>query len=250
MRITCLFLALMTALWSAATTVRADAPVTVFAAASLRGALDDVAQKFDGDVVISYGGSGSLARQAALGAPADVIILAHPRWMDWLEQRSVVSNRADILGNALVVIGPDGAPPMSEPLGDQLQNRLGPDRLAMGHARAVPAGLYAAEWLNSVGLWSDLRTRLAETENVRLAMTLVARGETPLGVVYKSDANADPTVSVVYSVPENSHAPIRYPAAALTPAGLPFLTYVQSPTARALFADAGFALLSEDGVKE
>jgi molybdate transport system substrate-binding protein len=219
--------------------------VTVFAAASLRGALDDAAELYDGPVRLSYGGSGTLARQIASGAPADVVILANADWMDWLEGKSLLlpGSRLDLLHNALVVIAPVGTAPLADATG--LRDRLGDARLAMGQRDAVPAGSYAREWLQAAGLWSALETKLAETDNVRAALALVARGETPFGIVYRTDALAEPKVAVVFDIPDDQHSPITYPAAAVTDAGRAFLAHLDSASARQIFATYGFRPATE-----
>lgn len=213
--------------------------VTVFAAASLGDVLQDIAQEYDGDVAFSFGGSGVMARQVAAGAPADLVILANPDWMQWLVSQGVVEpNTPIVVGrNALVVIGPKGSAPL-EP--SQILTRLAGNRLAMGQRDAVPAGKYAQAWLQSAGLWQALEMQLAETDNVRAALALVARGETPLGIVYATDAMAEPRVENVYNVPLDQHPPILYPAAPLTPAGADFLTNLTGDAAIAIFASHGF----------
>lgn len=216
-------------------------PVTVFAAASLRGALDEVATGFGAPVSLSFGGSGTMARQIAAGAPADVVILANVEWMDWLEQRALVSAgaRIDLLRNRLVVIAPaDDARPVDPA---DLAQALKGNRLAMGQRDAVPAGIYARQWLEATGQWDGLMAQLAETDNVRAALALVARGDAPLGIVYRTDAQAEAQVRVVHVIPDDTHAPITYPAAALTPAGAVFLSHLQSPESRDIFAGFGFA---------
>lgn len=194
----------------------AEAKLRIFAAASLKGALDAALVDWSGaPVVVSYGGSAAQARQVAMGAPADLVILAHPEWMDWLAEENAVdgASRRDLLGNRLVVVAPADRARMLDGAAD-LAARLGPrDRIAMGAHRAVPAGQYARQWLQGAGMWEALRPRLAETENVRAALALVALGEAPLGVVYATDALAEPRVRVVYEVPAAAHDPIRYPAA-------------------------------------
>lgn len=217
-----------------------DEPVTVFAAASLRGALDAVADTFDGDVILSYGGSGTMARQVAAGAPADVIVLASPDWMNWLQDRGVAKAEAriDLLGNALVLIAPAASTQNVDPR-DVLAS-LGENRLAIGQREAVPAGTYAREWLEKTGQWNAVEPQLAETDNVRAALALVARGDAPLGLVYRTDALAETDVRVVFEVPEDQHSPIVYPAAWLSEAGLGFMTHLQSPEAQEIFDRFGF----------
>ncbi|WP_370402227.1 molybdate ABC transporter substrate-binding protein [Sulfitobacter sp. JB4-11] len=232
----------MTALWGAASAGLADTPrVTVFAAASLRGVLEDVAADHDIPLSLSFGGSGAMARQIAAGAPADLAILASKDWMAWLVSQGVVAPDAPqpVAGNALVLIGAKGAPAMADPA--TLKDRLGGGRLAMGQRDAVPAGVYARQWLEYAGLWPGIETHLAETDNVRAALALVARGDAPLGIVYASDATAEPRVSVVYEIPGHAHDPVTYPAAALTPAGERLLAHLLTPAVQGRFAAHGFA---------
>lgn len=223
-----------------ASSLRAQAPsVTVFAAASLRGALDELATGYGGDVVLSYGGSGTMARQVAAGAPADAVILAHVRWMDWLAINADLraGARRDVATNQLVLIGPDDI----QASGSEVLPLLGPEgRLAMGQRDAVPAGIYAREWLQNTGQWDTIVDRLAETDNVRAALALVAGGQAPVGVVYASDVQAAVGVHVLAHIPPGTHSPITYPAAALSPAGQAFLDYLGTPASQAIFAAHGF----------
>lgn len=223
-----------------AVAVAQSAPVTVFAAASLRGALDAVASAYDAKTSLSFGGSGTIARQVAAGAPADLVILASPDWMDWLQTRGLIVADAPVnfLTNSLAVIAPANSTVDPDPA--NLAATLGTGRLAMGQRDAVPAGVYAREWLEATGQWDALMPKLAETDNVRAALALVASGETPLGIVYRTDALADPDVRVVYAIPDDQHSPITYPAAALTPAGAAFLEYLQTPESLEIFARHGF----------
>lgn len=219
--------------------------VTVFAAASLRGALDEVARGYGGDVALSFGGSGTMARQIDAGAPADVVLLAAPVWMTWLRDRGAIEADAvvDLLGNSLVLIAPAGSDVAPDPT--DLAGALGDARLAMGQRDAVPAGIYAREWLEVTGQWEAITPHLAETDNVRSALALVARAETPLGVVYRTDALAEPQVRILYDIPQETHSPITYPAAALTDSGAAFMAHLQSDDARAVFARHGFKPLPE-----
>jgi molybdate transport system substrate-binding protein len=218
----------------------AERAVTVFAAASLGGALDEIAQSFSTPTKLAYGGSGAMARQIAAGAPADLVVLANPVWMEWLADQGAIERDASMLvaGNALVLIAPSGAQRLEDVslLPDQLANA----RLAMGQRDAVPAGVYARQWLQNAVLWQALSTRLAETDNVRAALALVARGDAPFGVVYASDAHLEPRVEVHYRIPQDAHDPILYPAAALTPEGAAFLEHLTTPAAGDIFAAYGF----------
>jgi molybdate transport system substrate-binding protein len=230
---------------------RADAPVTIFAAASLGGALEAALDGVETEVRVSYGGSGTMARQVAQGAPADLVILANKDWMDWLEARGllVADSRRDLLGNRLVLVGPDGAAPLESVDAKTLSDRLAGGRLAVGHTEAVPAGIYAKEWMQAAGLWPALRAQLAETENVRAALALVSRAEVPLGVVYASDAQADPGVTVLAEIDADLHAPIVYPLALVagrdTDAAQTILTHLQGAKAAAAFKRHGFAVLGD-----
>ncbi|MEP3440036.1 MAG: molybdate ABC transporter substrate-binding protein [Sulfitobacter sp.] len=217
--------------------------MTVFAAASLRGALDEVAQSYGAPVTLSYAGSGTLARQIAAGAPADVIVLAHGDWAMWLQARGLLleDTLADVAGGQLVLIGPAGAEPFEVSDAAALREALKGGRLAIGQRDGVPAGTYARDWLQHLGAWDDLQPHLAETDNVRAALALVAVGAAPLAVVYASDAQAEPRVASLYAIPPQTHAPIRYPAAALTEAGRVFVSLLQSPQAAETFARHGFA---------
>lgn len=220
--------------------------ITVFAAASLKNALDEVAEAYSGDVVVSYGGSGLLARQVAQGAPVDVVLLANSAWMDWLQERDVieVSSRLDLLGNTLVLVAPQGAEKFAEISAANILKRLEGGRLAVGQTKGVPAGIYARQWLENKGFWSMLQPYLAETENVRAALALVSRGEAPLGVVYGSDAMADPGVAIVYQIPSDQHDRITYPVASVAGGdGISFMEYLQSKQSLEIFSKHGFAPL-------
>ena len=182
-----------------------------------------------------------MARQVAAGAPADVVLLANTDWMDWLADQGIIAaEEAQIIArNHLVLIAPKGTASLSHPA--DLPARLGPTgRLAMGQRDAVPAGSYARDWLTHEGLWKGLQSQLAETDNVRAALALVARGDTPFGVVYASDAHAEADVQVVFEVPADTHAPITYPAAALTPAGADLLAFLTTEKAQAILEGHGF----------
>lgn len=216
-------------------------PVRVFAAASLQGPLDRVAADWDGAVTISYGGSGAIARQISQGAPADVVILANPDWADWLLAGGhITRSPRPLLSNSLVIIGPAGAAPLDTPSSTEILARLDGGRLAMGQHQSVPAGIYAQAWMAQTGLWDVLRPHLAETENVRAALALVSRRETPLGIVYRSDAQASDAVAVVHTIPQDAHPPILYPGLALNDLGEAFLDHVTAR--RDDFVAAGFDL--------
>ena len=217
--------------------------VSVFAAASLQTALDkagDVYEEATGDRVrVTYAGTATLARQIALGAPADLFISANGDWMDWLAGEVPLQARAELLGNRLVLVAPAHARSVAL---EDLPAALGDGRLAIGLTASVPAGIYGRQALEALGLWEALHARLAQTDNVRIALALVARGEAPFGVVYATDAMAEPAVTVVAEFPAGSHDPITYPAALVTddPAAAAFLDWLQGAEASAIFAEHGF----------
>ena len=246
---------LLIAVSLASTTARAqdDAGLTVFAAASLKEALDDAAAAYRKQtgvpVRVSYAASSALARQIEQGAPADVFFSADLEWMDYLQQRNRldVATRRSLLGNRLVLIAPKASRAqvdLKRPA--TLLAALGDGRLAVGQTRTVPAGKYAKASLESLSLWNGVRPRLAESESVRAALMLVARGATPLGIVYASDAKAEPGVRVVATFPEDSHPPIVYPVAALRGAraaqAARFVQWLASPAAHSLLTKRGFAV--------
>lgn len=217
--------------------------VTIFAAASLKTALDELQSALPEGAAIAYGGSAAMARQIVQGAQADIVILAHPDWMDWAEGQGALASasRCDLLGNELVVAGPALAEDFTPASAEQIIDRLAGGRLAIGNLRSVPAGQYARDWLQGAGWLEALRPHLAQVGNVRLALALVARGEVPLGVIYRSDVVAEPRVRALYTVPSGSHDPIRYPIA-LTQVARPGAKAVmqQIIEARGIFERAGF----------
>ncbi|QDC09048.1 molybdate ABC transporter substrate-binding protein [Oceanicola sp. D3] len=214
-------------------------PVTVFAAASLKGAMDEVVAAWGGEARISYAGSSALARQIEAGAPADVFISANPDWLDWLEAQGVALERADLLSNSMVLVS------RADDLRVGIDQLKGDDRVAMALVEAVPAGIYGKAALESLALWESVGPRVVQADNVRAALALVALGEAPLGLVYATDALAEPGVAVVATFPEGSHPPIRYPVAALTEAGAPVMAFLQGAEAAEIFARHGFGLVSE-----
>jgi molybdate transport system substrate-binding protein len=196
--------------------------LTVLAAASTVEAVEEALGRFraahDQQIQASYASSSALARQIEYGAPADIFISANTRWMDYLAEQGHVAAalRRDLLTNELVWIAPDDgapAPASLDALGTQLGARLGAGRLAVGDPDHVPAGMYARQALETLGLWDVVRDRLAPAQNVRVALMLVARGEAPLGIVYRTDATAAAGVRIIDALPAASHAPIVYPIA-------------------------------------
>lgn len=231
------------------------ADVTVFAAASLTDALNEIGatyrQKTGHTAAFSFAASSVLARQIANSQGADVFISADIEWMDYLDQRGLLApgTRKDLLGNHLVLISPaDSKLQLVIAPGFDILGPLHGGRLALADPESVPAGKYAKAALTAFGVWTAVSAHLAPAENVRVALAYVARGETPLGVVYTTDARAEPRVRVVGTFPDNTHPPIVYPVA-LTKEAKPrsreFLDYLESPAPAAVFRKAGFIVLSE-----
>ena len=230
-------------------------PVLVFAAASLKNALDDINAQYARDThkpaaAISYAASSTLAKQAEAGAPADIFISADLDWMDYLAKKNLIKSetRKTLLGNALVLVAPkSNATNVDIKPGFPLASLLHGGKLAMADTRAVPAGKYGQAALESLGVWSQVSGSIAQAENVRAALALVARGEAPYGIVYATDAASEPGVAIAGTFPENSHPPIVYPAALLKDSSNPdaaaFLAYMESAKAKPLFEKQGFTVL-------
>jgi molybdate transport system substrate-binding protein len=229
------------------------APVTVFAAASLKNVMDDIGAaylaKTRASVRFSYAASSALARQIEQGAPADVFISADSQWMDYVAQRHLIdaASRRDLLTNHLALIAPaDSKIRLRIAPGMPLAAALGDGRLAVA-GPDVPAGKYATAALTQLGVWGSVRNRLAAGESVRAALAFVARGEAPLGVVYDTDAKVEPKVRIVGLFPDDSHPPIVYPealvGAAPSPAARAFLGYLGGREAAAVFRKYGFVVL-------
>ncbi|WP_076661078.1 molybdate ABC transporter substrate-binding protein [Yoonia rosea] len=231
------------------TAAAARADVLIFAAASLKEPVDRIAAQFD-DVVVSYGGSGTMARQVSFGAPADIVLLANTDWMDVLVAGDHVQAESvfDFASNRLVMIGPEGAGPV--PLtSEAILDALEAGRMAVGLTQAVPAGIYAKAALQSLGLWEAIEDKLAEVDNVRAALALVARGQAPLGIVYQSDTRITQDVAQVALFPADSHPPIRYVAALTNNADIAaqdVLTYLRGPQGQTILAEAGLLPPADD----
>lgn len=232
------------------------APLTVFAAASLKESMDEAAAAYEKStgqpVRVSYAASSALARQIEQGAPADVFLSADLDWMDYLQQRKLIDpkSRRSLLSNTLALIAPatGNTTPIALHPGVDLLPRLGKDgRLALALTSSVPAGKYAKDAFTSLGIWKTLAPRVAEAENVRAALMLVARSEAPLGVVYGSDARAEPGVRVVATFPENTHPPVVYPVARIAaskhPQALAFTQWLGTLPATNIFRRHGFKVL-------
>lgn len=226
----------------------ARAEVTVFAAASLKEPLDQLAADF-GDVTVSYGGSGTLARQIMLGAPADIVVSANEDWIAFLVEGGHVQEEGvvTLASNRLVLIGGVDTPDLALEA-NAIEAAIGDGRIAIGLVEAVPAGIYAQAAMQNLNIWERFADRLAEVDNVRAALALVARGEAPLGVVYTTDVRASAAVRVLTTFPADSHPPIRYVAAQVSgaPEAATFLATLVGAEGRAAFADAGFLPPSVD----
>ena len=233
-----------------------DKSITVFAAASMKNALDDVDAAFTKrsgvKVVASYDASSALMKQIEGGAPADVFVSADLKWMDYGSQKKLIKDdtRVNLLGNTLVLIAPKDAKidHVTIAPGFDLAKLAGDGRIATGDVKAVPVGLYAQAALEKLGVWSSVEPKMAMTANVRAALVLVARGEAPLGIVYSTDAKVESGVKVVGVFPDNSHDPIIYPVAATTgakPEATPYLAFLRSQAAKAIFESYGFTVLAK-----
>ncbi len=229
----------------------------VFAAASLKPALDEIDALPETRAIVTvigvFAASSTLARQIEAGAQADVFIPADTDWMDHLAAAGLIdeASRLDLLGNELVLVAPaEAVPALRIAPGFALRAALGDGRLAIAEPHAVPAGRYARAALERLAVWSDVADRLVTTDNVRGALTLAARGEVPLAIVYRSDATGEPAVRVVDAFPASSHAPIVYPLAILrgrdSPAIRAYVRRLRSDTARGVFARHGFRPLAAD----
>jgi molybdate transport system substrate-binding protein len=231
-----------------------DKSVTVFAAASMKNALDDVdtafTKKTGVKVVASYDASSALMKQIEAGAPADAFVSADLKWMDYGSQKKLIKDdtRANLLGNQLVLIAPRDSKIDNVAIkpGFDLAKLAGDGRIATGDVKAVPVGLYAQAALQKLGVWDSVEPKMAMTQNVRAALTLVARGEAPLGIVYSTDAKVEPGVKVVATFPEDSHDPIIYPIAATTtakPDVTAYLVFLRSAAAKTILENYGFSVL-------
>ena len=229
--------------------------VTVFAAASLKTALDEVSAAWTvqtgKQTANSYAASSALARQIEAGAPADLFISADLDWMRYLSERKLIASGTEVrlLGNRLVLVAPAGAQAsLTIAPGFDLAGLLGGGRLAICDVKSVPAGKYARAALENLGVWASVANSLAQAENVRAALKLVATGEAPAGIVYQTDAQAEPMVRVLGTFPAGSHPEIVYPAARVATSANPdaaaFLAFLQSPAALEIFRRQGFIILA------
>jgi molybdate transport system substrate-binding protein len=227
--------------------------VLVFAAASLKNALDAAAHQFEGSggapVKISYAASSALAKQIEGGAPADIFISADLAWMDYVQKKGLIQpqTRKDLLGNRLVLVAPAGSGVKIDiKPGFDLVGLLHGGRLAMADPASVPAGKYGKAALEKLGIWNAVEPHVAGAENVRAALLFVDRKETPLGIVYATDAASDPRVEIAGTFPEATHPPIIYPVALVAssknPEAAKFLAFLESPKARPVFEKQGFTV--------
>jgi molybdate transport system substrate-binding protein len=229
--------------------------MVVFAAASLKNALDAINAQWQKDAgkkaTISYAASSALAKQMEQGAPAQMFISADLDWMDYVEKKGLIKpeTRSNLLGNRIVLVAPkDKAQPVDIKPGFDLAKVLGDGRLAMANVDSVPAGKYGKAALEKLGVWASVSTKLAQAENVRAALLLVSRGEAPAGIVYQTDAASDRGVTIIGTFPEDTHPPIIYPIAltanATHPDAAALLAYIRSDKARPLFEAQGFTVLN------
>ncbi|OEF23209.1 molybdate ABC transporter substrate-binding protein [Vibrio rumoiensis] len=237
---------------SSSNAISADT-IHVYAASSMTNVLDELGAAFKkqtGDEVVSvYAGSSTLARQIEQGAPADVFISANPKWMDYLQNQGITTKDQviNLVGNNLVLIGSGNENNAQVNAGtfEELPQLLGEQRLAIGETSSVPAGMYAKESLENMGLWKVLQHKTAPSNNVRLTLSLVERGEAPFGIVYKTDALMSQKVTIVQTFPESTHSPIIYPATTLNDkeASKAFFEFLTSQEASQTFIKYGFTPL-------
>lgn len=228
--------------------------LTVFAAASLKNALDDINSAFTErtkiKVAVSYAATSALVKQIEQGAPADVFLSADVRWMDYGVEKKLVQadSRTNLLGNKLVLVAPKGSKLQNLQIakGFDIAKLAGDGRIAVADVKAVPAGRYAKDALESLGSWAAAEPKLAMAENVRAALALVSRNEAPLGIVYETDAKVDPGVKMIATFPDGPHEPVTYPVAltaSTNKAALQYLSFLRSVAAKTIFEKYGFTFL-------
>lgn len=231
-----------------------DKSLTVFAAASMKNALDDIGAAYAATtgvrIVASYAASSALAKQIEQGAPADIFASADTDWMDYAAGKKTISepSRVNLLGNSLVLIAPKDSKLDKVAIGPgfDLSKLAGDGRIATGDVKAVPSGKYARAALEKLGAWRAAEPKFAMAESVRAALALVARGEAPLGIVYSTDAKIEPGVRIVGTFPADSHPAIIYPVAATAtakPEAAAYLTFLRSSAAKTIFEKYGFVFL-------
>ncbi|WP_213288260.1 molybdate ABC transporter substrate-binding protein [Bradyrhizobium sp. sGM-13] len=228
--------------------------LTVFAAASMKNALDEIdaayAAKTGIKITVSYAASSALARQIEQGAPADIFISADTDWMDYAIGKKTINepSRVNLLGNSIVLIAPKDSKIDHVNIGPgfDLAKLAGDGRMATGDVKSVPAGKYAKAALEKLGAWQAAEPKFAMAVDVRAALTLVARGEAALGIVYSTDAKVEPGVKIIGTFPADSHSTIIYPVAATTtakPEASDYLVFLRSTAAKAIFEKYGFKFL-------
>lgn len=230
--------------------------VLVFAAASLKNALDDTVAAFENsggaNIKVSYGSSGALAKQIDNGAPADIFISADPNWMNDVQKNNAIKTetRFDFLGNVLVMVEPvDSTTRVDIKPGFPLATMLGDNKLAMANPDSVPAGMYGKAALQKLGVWDAVQPKVAGAEDVRAALLYVERKEAPFGIVYQTDAAADKGVKIAGIFPRDTYPPIIYPAAIVAssknPDAAKFFAFMKSDAAKPFFTKQGFTILSK-----
>lgn len=245
--VTLVTLALTTSLSS--THLLAAEKLRVYAASSMTNAVNLLVEEFEKnhtvDVIPVYASTSSLVRQIERGAPADIFISANEKWMTHLVDRKYVSsdNVTNLCENELVLIAPkDSSVSLDLSQGEQWTKLLTNERLAVGNTMSVPAGIYAKEALETLGVWDDVKTRLAPSNNVRMALALVERSEAKLGIVYKTDALLSKEVNLVETFPSDLHTPIRYPVAKMSDKVIAeeFYTFLDTEKAKDILNSFGF----------
>jgi molybdate transport system substrate-binding protein len=230
--------------------------VVVFAAASLKNALDDAVTGYKTatgkTVTVSYGGSSALAKQIEAAAPADIFFSADLAWMKDLHDKNltVPATEKSLLGNEIVLVAPkDSTAAITVAPGFDLAGLLGSDgHLAMANVDSVPAGKYGKAALTKLGVWDAVSSKVVQADDVRAALAFVTSGEAPAGIVYATDAAAEPGVKVIATFPADSHPPIVYPvaliAASTNPDAKAFLDYIESDAAKPAFTKQGFTFVT------
>jgi molybdate transport system substrate-binding protein len=254
-RLSTVLLALVLACgWAAPPAHAGDKVLTVFAAASMKNALDEIdaayAAKTGVKVSVSYAASSTLAKQIEQGAPADIFVSADTDWMDYATSKKTINeaSRVNLLGNSIVLIAPKDSRIDTVAIGPgfDLAKLAGDGKIATGDVKSVPVGKYAKAALEKLGAWQAAEAKFAMADSVRAALTLVARGEAALGIVYATDAKVEPGVKIVGTFPAGSHPPIIYPVAATASAkgeAGDYLAYLRSAAAKAVLEKYGFTYL-------
>ncbi|HET7803198.1 MAG TPA: molybdate ABC transporter substrate-binding protein [Pseudolabrys sp.] len=249
------FVSFLAALAGAPQPSAAREQITVFAAASLKNALDDTNAAFAKatgvKVTVSYAASSALAKQIEQGAPADIFISADLQWMDYLGERKLIKpdTRFNLLGNKLVLIAPAASRIGNASIGPgfDIAKLAGSGRIEVADVNAVPAGRYARAALEKLDAWAKAEPKLAQAENVRATLAFVARDEAPIGIVYETDAKVEPKVKVVGAFPDDSYPPVIYPVAATAITAKQsvsqYLHFLRTPAAKAIFEKYGFSFL-------